>query len=134
MTATGKNFSGMTTPPPPYDVETQFVGCNFAFQSPVATGDPDKPVGNRLWPGDDTSRSFRDCNLLNCETPPGSNVQDSNTTLTDDEGAQESIVIDGLQIDSVTGIQVTYGRWRPSLDAYEYLEPPNKSETGAVNP
>ena len=74
-----KNFSGLTRPPAPYDTETEFEQCNFTQPAPDTSG-PD-PVGVRLWPGDDTPRTFFRCNLLNCEPPPGSTVTKCLTCL-----------------------------------------------------
>ncbi len=67
-----KNFSRLNTPPPPYDTETEFELCNFMQPAPDTSGP--NPVGVRLWPGDDTPRTFIRCNLMNCEPPPSSTV------------------------------------------------------------
>jgi hypothetical protein len=69
MAVERKNFAGLTTPPPPYDTETEFINCNFTQPQPVG---PAPWRGVRLWPGDDTPRTFTDCNTTNCELPPGS--------------------------------------------------------------
>jgi hypothetical protein len=74
-----------------------FEGYNFARTQPDTTGP--EPVGVRLWPGDDTPRTFINCNLMNCEVPPGSTVTDCLTVImeTDIPDYDETLVIDGVE-------------------------------------
>ena len=67
MPTTSQNFSG---DPTPRVKDTEYVGCNFSQSAPQT----------RLFPGDDTPRTFVDCNLVNCLPPPGSTVKGCNTT------------------------------------------------------
>ena len=95
-----KNFSGLTTPPPPYDTETEFEQCNFTQPAPDTSGA--NPVGVRLWPGNDTARTFFRCNLLNCEPPPGSTVTKCLTAMKSFGllGTLETVEIDTVVLDS----------------------------------
>lgn len=54
-----RNFSFEQTPS---IIDTEYVDCNFT-QAVAHT---------RLFPGDDTPRTFIDCNLKNCDLGPGS--------------------------------------------------------------
>lgn len=69
-----KNFSGQATPSV---IDTEYRNCNFAQTLP----DPNLPNRVRLFPGDDTPRTFIRCNLVNCEVPPGSTVLKCNTSI-----------------------------------------------------
>lgn len=80
-----KNFSGQSTPS---IIDTEYRQCNFS----QTLLDPNVPGRIRLFPGDDTPRTFIRCNLVNCEVPPGSTVVKCNT----------SIVAHNLLIGSIT--------------------------------
>lgn len=54
-----KNFTGQATPS---IVDTEYRRCNFTQET----------AHTRLFPGDDTPRTFTRCNLKNCDLPPGS--------------------------------------------------------------
>ena len=69
-----KNFSGQATPS---IIDTEYQRCNFAQTLP----DPNLPNRVRIFPGDDTPRTFFRCNLVNCEVPPGSTVTKCNTSI-----------------------------------------------------
>lgn len=69
-----KNFSGQVTPS---IVDTEYRQCNFSQALP----DPNLPNRVRIFPGDDTPRTFFRCNLVNCEVPPGSTVIKCNTSI-----------------------------------------------------
>lgn len=71
-----ENFHNQITPSIAAD---EYRGCNFSHPSPAVNGAV--VTGVRIFPDDDTPRSFRDCNLVNCEPPPGSTVDDCNTAL-----------------------------------------------------
>lgn len=79
----------------PNDLE--YHHCNFARSQPDTSGP--EPVGVRLWPGDDTPRTFVDCNLQNCEVPPGSTVIRSPRAIIEmDVVVDENvIVVDGVE-------------------------------------
>ena len=93
-----KNFSGQATPS---IIDTEYQRCNFAQVLP----DPNLPNRVRLFPGDDTPRTFFRCNLVNCEVPPGSTVTKCNT----------SIVAPNMLIGSIT---VTVDGKSSSIDFY----------------
>ena len=69
-----KNFSGQATPS---IIDPNYIRCNFAQTLP----DPNLPNRVRIFPGDDTPRTFFRCNLVNCELPPGSMVVKCNTSI-----------------------------------------------------
>ena len=69
-----KNFSGQATPS---IIDTEYQRCNFSQTLP----DPNLPNRVRIFPGDDTPRTFFRCNLVNCEVPPGSTVIKCNTSI-----------------------------------------------------
>ena len=56
----------------PSIIDMEYYQCNFGHTDPVFDGSTWK--GNRLFPGDKTPRTFKNCNLINCEPPPGSTV------------------------------------------------------------
>ena len=89
-----KNFSNMD--PALIPVDTEYRECNFARSNPDMTGP--QPVGIRLFPGDDTPRTFIDCNLMNCEVPPGSTVQGGLTVIKETGvfDRDETITIDNV--------------------------------------
>ena len=64
-----------------------YDGYAFCFAHPDYTQnvDPDTPVGHRIFPDDDTPRTFVNCNLLNATPPPGSTVTGCNTTIARNE-------------------------------------------------
>ena len=88
-----KNFSNMD--PALIPVDTEYQRCNFSRSQPDL-GPP--VVGVRLFPGDDTPRTFIDCNLFNCEPPPGSTLINCNTWIitTGELGPIDELVIDGV--------------------------------------
>lgn len=117
-----KNFSGLTIPPAPYDTETEFLMCNFTQPAPDTSGA--NPVGIRLWPGDDTPRTFTRCNMLNCEPPPGSTVTKCLTALKSFglNGTLETVEVDGLIVDSYQNrFDRVHGRREPD-GSYVYDE------------
>lgn len=93
-----KNFSGQATPS---IIDIEYQRCNFA----QVLSDPNLPNRVRLFPGDDTPRTFFRCNLVNCEVPPGSTVVKCNT----------SIVASNMLIGSIT---VTVDGRSSSIDFY----------------
>jgi hypothetical protein len=117
-----KNFSNwdVTTIP----VDTEYEQCNFSQRVPVAGA---QPTGVRLFPGDDTPRIFRNCNLINCEPPPGSTLVDCNTSISEydvfshaDEIAVDSVVVSSEDKHN----QVIHGRINQTTLEYEYETAP----------
>ena len=71
-----KNFSGQLTPS---EIDTEYSSCNFA-----QSGETDGLGGwlpTRIFPGDDTPRTFIECNMTNVLPPPGSTLIRCNTHL-----------------------------------------------------
>ena len=103
-----KNYSGQVSPE--VGGETEFTRCNFAQPAPVLDGAD--YIGTRLFPGDDTPRTFTNCNLVNCELPPGSTATKCNTTIrrTKVETGSDELVIDGVTITTPIHHDIIYGR------------------------
>jgi hypothetical protein len=117
-----KNFAGVPVGDIP--VDTEYKRCNFARPAPEL-GPP--VVGVRLFPGDDTPRTFIDCNLVNCEPPPGSTLIRCNTTLNQQGvlGELDEVILDGVPVSSVQHKKtLVYGRWNPDTESYIYEAPP----------
>ena len=76
--------------------DTEYHRCNFWRAQPDTSGP--EVVGVRLFPGDDTPRTFIGCNLFNCEPPPGSTVVRCNTWIvtTGELGPIDELVVDGV--------------------------------------
>ena len=89
-----KNFSNQD--PTTIPVADEYRRCNFSRFQPDTSGA--EVVGIRLFPGDDTPRTFIDCNLMNCEPPPGSIVTNCNTWIvtTGEPAFTEDLIIDGI--------------------------------------
>lgn len=116
-----KNYSG--NPDPDVGGETEFTRCNFTQPEPVLDGSV--YIGVRLFPGDDTPRTFIDCNLVNCEVPPGSTVTRGNTTIrrTRVQTSSDELVIDGVTLTTPIYQDVIYGK-RTGVGVYEYHPTP----------
>ena len=102
------NFRNLLTPP---EIDTVYERCAFAHDLPI--DDDGVMIGNRLFPGDDTPRTFINCNLVNCETPPGSTLTNCNTTLAHNRKVvdTDSVIIDGESIDSDILENWIYGKY-----------------------
>lgn len=101
-------------------VDTMYINCNFMRRQPDTSGP--QPVGVRLFPGDDTPRTFINCNLMNCEVPPGSSVVDCNTAIAAKQvpTVQDRIIVNGATVHTKQNLEtVTYGKWTP--EGYTYL-------------
>ena len=55
----------------------EYYRCNFSRYQPVLDGATFK--GHRLFPGDNTPRTFRSCNLINCSSCHKQHTQESDT-------------------------------------------------------
>ena len=75
----------------------------------------------RLFPGDDTPRTFENCNLVNCEVPPGSTVIKCNTTIrrTLVPTSTDEIVVDGESIGNTIYHDIIYGRYVDGVAEYK---------------
>lgn len=72
-----KNFANWDVNDIPKD--TVYEACNFSRTVPDTSGA--NPKGVRLFPGDDTPRTFINCNMINCEPPPGSTCTGCNHAI-----------------------------------------------------
>lgn len=114
----GKNFSGQVTPS---TIDTEYESCNFTQEQPVGVGG--NMQGVRLFPGDDTPRTFTRCNMTNCEPPPGSAVTDCNLTVVERNlpgAASETLTIDGESLAVERHINRIHGRFNPDTWTYDY--------------
>ena len=123
-----KNFNGQPTPS---IIDTGYEFCNFSQPQPVDVGG--KMQGVRLFPGDDTPRTFINCNMTNCEPPPGSTLTGCNTTIVEKNilsGASDKITIDGVNIVEEHHINRIHGRFNPDTQKYDYHPSPIDKEQG----
>jgi len=118
-----KNFSGRDIADIP--LADEYYHCNFSRKQPVDNAGVF--TGVRLFPGDDTPRTFRSCNMTNCELPPGSTMIKGNNTI-----AQFG-VLDHADVVTVDGLEVSrqnytnmihHGRYNPETGSYDYLPEP----------
>ena len=123
MTIRDKNFSNMDPATIPVDLE--YERCNFTQTVPDTSGA--NPTGVRLFPGDNTARTFRNCNLVNCEPPPNSTLISCNTSI-NEYGVfdyTETITVDSVVASSRDFTKsVNYGRYNPDNGQYEYHPTP----------
>ncbi len=120
----GGNFSNQATPSV---IADEYVGSNFTQAQPV-DGPGGVKVGVRLFPGDDTPRTFRgSCNLTNCHPPPGSVVDPSCNTTVAERGivsSAETVTVDGDPIVLEHHVNRIHGRYDGTIGAYVYLGSP----------
>ena len=72
-------IGGNFTEGQPAPLVDEYRNANFSYQNCIEV-DGEK-AGNRIFPGDDTPRTFVECNLVNCEVPPGSTVERCNCAI-----------------------------------------------------
>lgn len=123
MTVFNGNFSGMITPSV---IDSEYVECNFSQPAPIDVAGSKK--GARIFPGDDTPRTFTRCNLVNAEPPPGSTINECNTTIMEIGlvDSVEDIIVDGVVVGTVTHHKnVVHGRIL-SDGSYDYLPTPRE--------
>ena len=115
MTIENGNFRNRQTPDL---IDTEYRNCAFTQDQPIDT--VGVKTGVRLFPGDDTPRIFINCNLVNCEPPPGSILTKCNTTIVSRKivNNTDSVVIDGqvLSVDDYSDI--IHGKY--TVDGYVY--------------
>lgn len=86
MPTTGKNFSRQATPS---IVDDHYIRCNFQQET----------AHTRIFPGDDTPRTFERCNMRNCDLPPGcSLIRSANCHLLRDAANDDVVTLDGVEI------------------------------------
>jgi len=115
-TLKNKNYSGGVTP----EIADIYERCNFSFPTPVLSNG--LMVGHRLFPGDDTPRTFTNCNLVNCEPPPLSTLVGCNTSISeiDKVVSQDSVVIDGTEILTPVKENWYHGKYDVDIQGYFY--------------
>ena len=111
-----KNFRGQATPSL---LDTEYESCNFSTLNCLTVGG--KKVGMRLFPGDDTPRTFTKCNMMNCEPPPGSTLVKCNTAIRENavEIGSEDLVIDSETIKVKSYANKIYGRYKDGGYVYQ---------------
>ena len=122
MTIRRKNFSEVPSNEIPTD--TEYRRCNFAMLAPDTSGAD--PVGHKLFPGDNTPRTFFECNFTNREPPPGAICVRCNTAIVERDTLidTDTIVVDGVTVSTVQNLGATvYGRYNPDTKQYEYKDP-----------
>lgn len=117
----GRNFQ--KTPIADIPKDTEYRECNFSRQDCIDDGDK---KGVRLFPGDDTPRTFTNCNLVNCEPPPESVLTGCNVTIREKcvEVSSEDLVIDSEIIVVKDYADIVYGTYRDGQ--YQYKPTPTQ--------
>lgn len=108
--------------PAPNEVpkDSEYRGCMIKFDAPDTSGA--SPAGNELWPGDNTPRTFIDCNLINVAPPPGSTLIRTNATVIEYgiAAGSDTLTVDSVLIHTTNYIlNRTYGRYD---DTATYVE------------
>ena len=123
MTSKRKSFAGQDTP---RLVDIEYHECNFMMRQPLDVGG--LKVGIRLFPGDDTARTFINCNLMNREVPPNSIIQGGNTAIIvfDVVTSTDSVEVGGetISVDNLSNF--CHGRYNPETLEIEYKETPEE--------
>jgi hypothetical protein len=116
-------------PDPDVGGETEFERCNFSQDQPVDSGGG-VYVGVRLFPGDDTPRTFTNCNLTNAEPPPGSTCVGCNHNILRRNvvTSQDTITVDGQSTTLDHHSQIVYGVYDPVAGSYDYLPTPRQDD------
>lgn len=119
----GKNFSGQATPS---IVDTEYRWCTFSFPAPIDVAG--KKRGVRLFPGDDTPRTFINCGMMNVEPPPGSTLTRSRVII---KGfgvvtSSDTITIDGASETVEHHSDFVYGKYDPATGDYVDLATPQE--------
>ncbi len=111
-----KNFSNKTVPS---IIDTEYRDCNFSHSNCLTVFG--QKVGHRIFPDDDTPRTFIDCNMVNCEPPPNSNLIHCNTAIRENrvEVASEDLIIDGDTIQVEDYVNMIYGRYIGDVYVYQ---------------
>ena len=119
MTKT-KNFNGQVTPS---IIDTHYEECTFIQPDCIDDAGVKKSV--RIFPGDNAPRHFKGCNLVNCELPPGSTIENCNTAVVGRRvvSASEDVEIDGEIITVNEYVSRTYGKYNPVTESYDYFAP-----------
>ena len=120
----GKNFSGQPTPS---IIDTEYRWCNFSQPAPIDVSG--KKRGVRLFPGDDTPRTFVNCGMMNAEPPPGSTVTDCLMSIKEvgKVTSTDTITIDGVSETVEHRSDFVHGRFDPATGGYIDLPTPEET-------
>ena len=123
MVVRNMNFTEQDTPS---IIDTEYESCNFCFPNCLDDGGVMK--GHRIFPGDDTPRTFTNCNLNNRLPPPGS-VFDRKIYLIEHTKhvSSDYIDIDGDQIEQKNYADIYYGYYGTD-EQYHYEAVPIETE------
>ncbi len=117
----GKNFSNQIVPS---EIDTEYKDCNFSHSNCLTV--LGQKVGHRIFPDDDTPRTFIDCNMTNCEPPPGSIIMKANGQHTGPTIVERMIVvntelveIDGEQIEVKDYVDRIHGHYYQGVYSYK---------------
>lgn len=122
------NFAGDVDPgasDPVIAAATVFRNCFFAHPAPVDV--EGNLEGVRLFPGDDTPRTFIECNMVNAKPPPGSTVTSCNTAVIERsvQIGSDDIIVDGIVVATIPILaNRVHGRIDPATGDYEYKPTP----------
>ena len=119
----GKNFSGQPTPS---IIDGEYRRCNFSQPTPIDVAGQKRGV--RLFPTDDTPRTFIECNLTNAEPPPGSTLVQCLTVVKEHRviTSTDTITIDGVSETVDHYSDLVYGRFDPATESYVDLASPEE--------
>ena len=104
-----KNFHGQITPS---IIDIEYQSCNFQQPNFIDIDGQKKSV--RIFPGDDTPRTFINCAMGNCEPPPNSILIHCNTTIKQRQVLvnTEVVEIDGDSIEVKDYADIVYGAYK----------------------
>lgn len=117
----GKNYRDQLTPS---DIDAEYKDCVFVQSQPIEVNG--LMVGVRIFPNDDTPRTFTNCNMVNCEPPPNSTIVKCNTTIV---VRGVTVVTDTIELEGET-LEVTklcdyiHGRYDAENGEYVYKDTP----------
>jgi len=127
MTVRHQNYSGKLTPDV---IDVRYEHCNFSQPQPAESGG--KKIGVRIFPLDNTSRIFADCNLNNCELPPGSIKEGRCTQKVIERGVVKTTSLITVNAKLMGGVKeyvnVLYGKYDHN-NKIQYLPIPREMMT-----
>lgn len=106
-----KNYAGQLTPE---DIDSEYQNCNFS-QAGSRRG-VDGWQSARIFPDDDTPRTFIECNLQNALPPPASTLIRCNTSI----------------VEHATDERITHGRINPETLSREMRQNKHRKDRRRV--
>lgn len=118
-----ENFSGQV---PPLIIDDEYRNCNFSQPQPLDVGGLKRGVV--IFEADTTPRTFVDCNMTNCEPPPGSICTNCNLTIAERNVATttETVTIDGEDIVLQHHSNFIHGHYDSVAETYRDLDTPRE--------